>query len=66
MTGLTLESLEAAIQAMVSHDAIALKPTKLLVQPALLKQALRILYYKKPIRRCSGMRKRKLRLYWRK
>ena len=63
---LTLESLEDALMQMLSQDSIGLKPTKLIVPPALLKQAKRVLYYKKPIRRCSGMRKRKLNLYWRK
>ena len=64
---LTLEGVEAAIRALVeAEDPITIKPTKLLVQPFLLEQVRRVLYYKKPIRRCSGMRKRKLSLYWRK
>ena len=64
---LTLEGVEAAIRALVeAEDPITIKPTKLLVPRYMFKRVTRMLYYKKPIRRCSGMRKRKLSLYWRK
>ena len=64
---LTLENFESVVREMMNAEEplISLKPTKMYVPPALHELALKILYYKKAIRRCSGMRNRKLNLYWR-
>jgi phage major head subunit gpT-like protein len=54
-----------ADQVAAVEDRLAMQPTHLLAPPSMLKQALKVLYYKPPIRRVSGARKRKLALYWR-
>lgn len=70
MTDLTQESLESALSNLANmlDDAanrITARPTHLIVPPSMLRHSLKILYYKPPIRRVSGTRKRKLALYWR-
>jgi hypothetical protein len=42
-----------------------MRPTHIIVPQSVLKQALKVMYYKPPIRRVSGARRRKLALYWR-
>jgi phage major head subunit gpT-like protein len=70
MQELTEDSLTEVLQRLADQvaaveDRLAVQPTHLLVPPSMLKRALKIMYYKPPIRRVSGARKRKLALYWR-
>ena len=70
MTALTEESLEQAIMKLSGmvedvEKKISLRPSHIIVPPNLLKQAYKIMYYRPPIKRVSGARKRKLALYWR-
>ena len=70
MTDLTQESLEDALSNLANMlesaaDRITARPTHLIVPPSMLKQALKVMYYKPPIKRVTGRRKRKLALYWR-
>lgn len=70
MTALTEESLEQALMKLAGmvedvEKKISLRPSHLIVPPSLMKQAYKIMYYKRPIRRVSGARKRKRALYWR-
>jgi phage major head subunit gpT-like protein len=70
MTNLTEESLEAALTKLANMvddmgNRIAVRPSHLIVPPSMFKQSLKILFYKPPIRRATGRRKRKLALYWR-
>lgn len=70
MTDLTEESLEATLTKLANMvddigNRIAVRPSHFIVPPSMLKQALKIMYYKPPIRRVTGRRKRKLALYWR-
>ncbi len=46
-------------------ELLALRPTKLIVPAWMHKRVLKVLYYKPPMRRVSGVRQRKLALYWR-
>lgn len=46
-------------------ELLALRPTKLIVPAWMHTTAMRLLYYKPPMRRVSGVRRRKLALYWR-
>ncbi len=71
MTELTEDSLAEVLQRLTLQiedleSRLAARQSHLLVPPSMLKQALKIMYYKPPIRRVSGARKRKLALYWRK
>jgi hypothetical protein len=71
MTDLSEKSLDDVLVKLANilenqADRITARPSHLIVQPNILRQALKILYYKPPIRRVSGARKRKLALYWRK
>jgi len=70
MTDLTLEALQDVLRKLhtfgTEDRCIAHKPKMLYVPPALYKRALRVLFYKKPMRKGSGARKRKHNLYWRK
>jgi len=66
----TQQSLEQTLADMANMlddvaERISMRPTHLIVPPSMLKQALKVMYYKRPIRRVSGARKRKLALYWR-
>lgn len=45
---------------------LSLKPTKLIAPRSMFKLAMKILYYKPPIRKVKGMRARKRALYWRR
>ena len=46
-------------------EVLALRPTKLIVPAWIHDRILRAVYYKSPMRRVSGIRRRKLALYWR-
>ena len=70
MSDLTQDSLERTLADLVDmiakkEEQIAMRPTHIIVPQSMLKQALKVMYYKPPIRRASGARKRKLALYWR-
>ena len=68
MKPLTLEALDeivSEIKSLIRDAPIAMQPTMLLIQPALQKQAMRILYWKPHLRKLKGMRGRKKAIYWR-
>ena len=44
---------------------LSLKPTKLIVPRSMFRKAMRLLFYRPPIRKVKGMRARKRALYWR-
>lgn len=46
-------------------EVLALRPTKLIVPAWIHDRILRAVFYKSPMRRVSGVRRRKLALYWR-
>lgn len=63
MTDLTEEKLEEVFVSLIGRD---LHPYYIVVPPQMFTTAGRLLYYKLPIRKVSGARKRKRALYWRK
>lgn len=67
MTDLLLANLEKVmVDVWVNpRDLIRVEPTTLIVPSALHKQALKILFYRKPMGRRKGARGRKRSLYWR-
>ena len=61
------DDLELAVKLMASlAEPIRAQPTQIIVAPVFYKRALRILYYKPPIKKVNGMRKKKRAYYWRK
>jgi phage major head subunit gpT-like protein len=68
MKPLTIETLEeiiGEIKGLIREDPIAIRPTMLLIQPALHKQAVRIFYWKPAIKTARGARGRKKAISWR-
>jgi len=67
MTKLTEESLTEAIFEMQSYsmEMRIENPKKLIVPNDYVKAIKKLLYWKPPIKKVSGMRKRKRALYWR-
>lgn len=56
---LTLEHIEQLIQRMSAP------PTHIAVSESFYRHASRLAYWKPPVRKVAGMRKRKQALYWR-
>jgi len=65
MTELTEEKLTEIVRSLHAN-ARALNPYFIVVPPQLFVTAGRMVFFKPPIRKVSGARKRKRALYWRK
>ena len=69
MSDLSEQVLEDCIRDFEEHVGqkliLSLKPTKLIVPRSMFRKAMRLLFYRPPIRKANGMRARKRALYWR-
>lgn len=59
------EQVFADLVKSFEDRGLAVRPKKLFVPSWMHTTAMRLLYYKSPMRRVSGIRQRKLALYWR-
>ena len=60
------EQVLADVATRLDRDIrILLRPSKLIVPRSMFRKAMRILFYRPPIRKVKGMRARKRALYWR-
>jgi len=66
MTSLNIEALEHCRRNLMDANALMdIKPKYLIVSPALRARALRLMFYRAPIRKGASPRKRKYAINWR-